>query len=67
MPKAATMPEIMTLGQVADRFGVKDWQLRYLFKTKKLPPAKRFGKYRVFVEADLPAIEVALREAGFMK
>ena len=57
----------LTIGEVAERFPpVKKWQVRRLFERGLLPPAERVGVYRVFGEADLPAIERALRAAGYL-
>lgn len=61
------MRDLMTLGSVAVRFGCQTWQVRRLFETGRLPPAQRIGLYRVVPESDLPKIEVALREAGYLK
>jgi DNA-binding transcriptional MerR regulator len=56
----------LTLGTVAERFGVPTWKVRRLFERGILPPAARIGPYRVVDPADLPAIETALREAGYL-
>jgi DNA-binding transcriptional MerR regulator len=57
----------MTLGQVAARFGVQVWQVRRLYERGLLPPAVRVGAYRTVTETELPAIEQALRQAGYLK
>jgi DNA-binding transcriptional MerR regulator len=62
----AERAEAMTLGDVARHFGCKPWQVRALFERGKLPPAKRLGVYRFFTGEDLPALEAALREAGYL-
>jgi DNA-binding transcriptional MerR regulator len=56
----------LTIGAVADRFGVAAWQVRRLFERGILPPADRVGMYRVVSLADLPRIESALRQAGYL-
>jgi DNA-binding transcriptional MerR regulator len=56
-----------TLGAVAARYGVAVWQVRRLFERGLLPPAERIGAYRIVAEADLPKVEAALREAGYLE
>jgi DNA-binding transcriptional MerR regulator len=55
-----------TIGTVAHRFGVAAWQVRRLYERGILPPAARVGAYRVVDPADLPKIEAALRETGYL-
>jgi len=61
------MIEFFTLGDVADRLGCQTWQVRRLFETGRLPPAKRIGLYRVVPASDLPAVEQALIKAGYLQ
>jgi DNA-binding transcriptional MerR regulator len=56
----------LTIGAVADRFGVPAWQVRRLFERGILPPAARVGAYRVINPADLPKVGEALRQAGYL-
>jgi DNA-binding transcriptional MerR regulator len=56
----------LTVGDVAARCGVTAWQIRRLFERGLLPPAARLGPYRIIAEADLPKVEAALREAGYL-
>lgn len=60
-------PSILTLGDVARRYGCPVWKLRRLYERGKLPPAERAGQYRVVRPADLPTIEAALRRAGYIR
>jgi DNA-binding transcriptional MerR regulator len=57
----------MTLGDVADHFGCEVWQVRRLYERHLLPPAARIGMYRIVDPDDLPKVEAALREAGYLK
>jgi DNA-binding transcriptional MerR regulator len=57
---------VLTIGTVARRLGCQAWQVRRLFERGLLPPAARVGLYRVVAESDLPAVEQALREAGYL-
>ena len=43
----------LTIGAVADHFGVAPWQVRRLFERGMLPPAARVGAYRVVDPSDL--------------
>jgi hypothetical protein len=61
-----TCANVMTVGDVARRYpGVRPWQIRRLFERGLLPPAARVGPYRVVMADDLPAVEQALRVAGY--
>lgn len=55
-----------TIGSVAERLGVRPWQIRRLFERGDLPPAARVACYRIFNKDDLPAIRRALKAAGYL-
>jgi DNA-binding transcriptional MerR regulator len=55
-----------TIGAVARHFGCHAWQVRRLFERGLLPEAPRVGAYRVIAAADLPRVEKALRQAGYL-
>jgi DNA-binding transcriptional MerR regulator len=57
---------VLTMGAIARRYGVTQWQVRRLFERRLLPEPARVGAYRVVDESDLPAVERALREAGYL-
>jgi hypothetical protein len=59
-----TLP--LTIGQVARRFGVAAWKVRRLYESGRLQEPSRVGAYRVVGADELPAIEAALREAGYL-
>jgi hypothetical protein len=59
--------QLLTSADVAVRLGVKEWHLRQLWVTGKLPEPPRVGNRRILTEGDLPAIQAALREAGYLK
>ncbi len=54
----------LTIGDVAKRFGCAPWQVRRLIERNLLSEPPRIGAYRVFLVADFPKIEAALRQAG---
>ena len=56
----------LTIGAVARHFGCRTWQVRRLFERGLLPQAPRVGAYRVVAAGDLPAVEEALRQAGYL-
>jgi transposase-like protein len=62
----AHFPFPITLGAVARKYGVQVWQVRRLFERRILPEPARIGHYRVVRADELPAIEMALREAGYL-
>jgi hypothetical protein len=55
-----------TLPAMARRVGVEPWQLRRACNDG-LISANRVGPYRVFFEADVPAVEEGLRRAGYLR
>lgn len=55
-----------TIGAVAAHFGCKPWQVRRLYERSLLPPALRVGPCRVVPDEDLPKVEAALRQAGYL-
>ena len=60
------MKNPLTIGAAADQLGVAAWKVRRLFERGILPPAQRVGCYRVIDASDLPKIEAALRQAGYI-
>jgi hypothetical protein len=55
-----------TLGPIARHFDVEVWQIRRLFERRILPEPDRIGNYRVIPAEQLPLIESALRQAGYL-
>jgi DNA-binding transcriptional MerR regulator len=60
------MATVLPLGKVAEHFEVPIWQVRRLFQRGLLPEAPRVGPYRVVGVDDLPQVEKALRDAGYL-
>jgi DNA-binding transcriptional MerR regulator len=56
----------VSIGAVARRFGCQPWQVRRLFERGLLPQAPRVGTYRIIAVTDLPYVEEALRQAGYL-
>jgi hypothetical protein len=52
-----------TTHEAATRYGVKIWVVRKL--VDRLGIGRRFGRYRVVAEADLPTLEIGLRTLGY--
>ncbi len=63
---ALSDPTVLTIGAVARHVGCEPWQVRRLFERGLLPPAARVGAYRVIAASDLPLVEKALRDAGYL-
>jgi hypothetical protein len=57
----------LTLGTIARRYGLPVWKVRRLWERGLLPPAQRVGAYRVVAESELPRVEAALRDAGYLQ
>ncbi len=57
----------LTTGDVAHRLGCPEWKVARLYERGLLPEPARFGRFRVIDEADLPIIEAALRDAGYLR
>lgn len=60
-------PIPLTIGQIARHFRCLPWQVRRVFERGLLPEPQRVGAYRVVGAEDLPLIEKALRQAGYLK
>jgi hypothetical protein len=58
--------DVLTTGIIARRYGVAAWKVRRLWESGLMPPAPRLGMYRIVRVADLPAVEAALRKAGYL-
>jgi hypothetical protein len=59
------MGKFYTLGKLAVRLCVTEWSLRNLAKLGRIPHTHA-GKYRLFAEADLPAIREECLRAGYL-
>ncbi len=57
----------LTLGAVARHFDQPVWRIRRLFERNLIPAAARCGLYRVVAPDELPAIEAALVQAGYLR
>lgn len=57
---------VHTLGDLARRFTCPVWAIRRLYERGLLPEPPRVGPYRVVAERDVPAVEAALRSAGYL-
>ena len=62
----------LTIGDAARRIADKTqhpidpWQIRRVITRGLLPEPDRVGAFRIFYDDDLPAIETALRDAGYL-
>lgn len=61
------MGKTYSTGDAAKRLGVPSWKIRRLFERGLLPPPQRAGHLRVIEASDLPKVEEALRQAGYLK
>jgi DNA-binding transcriptional MerR regulator len=57
---------VYTTGDIAKRLGCQVWQIRRLYERGLLREPARAGAYRVVAESDVPAVEQALRIAGYL-
>jgi hypothetical protein len=60
------IPTTFTSGDLCKRFGIMPWQLLQAIRRKFLAEPHRIGNYRAWTEDDLPRVEQALREAGYI-
>jgi hypothetical protein len=65
--QAVTGKTHFTMGEIAQRHGCKQWQVRRLYQRGMLPPAERIGAFRVVPIQGLPQVEAALRAAGYIR
>lgn len=58
----------LTLGQVADEFGVHLWQVQRVYERNMVPAENvhRFGRWRGVSTNELPVIREALERAGYL-
>lgn len=57
---------VHTLGDLARRYNLPLWAIRRVFERGLVPEPPRVGPFRVVAEADVPAVEAALRTAGYL-
>ncbi len=67
MTDSSTTCDVLTLGDVARRYGCHVWQVRRLYERGLLTEAARVGTYRVVVASELPRVQRALIEAGYLR
>ena len=60
------MPPTFTTGDLCRHFGVLPWQMKQTIKRGFLAEPPRVSRYRIWLEADLPRVEAALRAAGYL-
>ena len=60
------MTDVLTIGDVARTYEVPVWRVRRLYTRGLLPEPDRIGGVRVVPRDDLPVVEAALREAGYL-
>jgi hypothetical protein len=65
MDSVASKP-FMTVTEAGARLGVPGWVVRRLFERKLLPEPQRAGERRIIIEEDLPVLEKALRQHGYL-
>lgn len=56
----------ITLGTVADTYGIQLWRLQRLASSGKIPIRGKIGNVRVVNQDDLPVIEQVLRDSGLL-
>jgi hypothetical protein len=57
----------LTLGQVAERFGLPVWKIQSVLDRGLFTDVPRLGTYRVIAEARLDELRLALAEAGYLR
>lgn len=66
------MPDVLLIGGVAEhlshKFGVRvtPKQVRSVIERGKVSEPGRLGPFRVFTPEQLPAVEAAMRQAGYL-
>jgi DNA-binding transcriptional MerR regulator len=60
------MNAMMTTTEVAERLDLQPWQIRAMERNGLIPPPTRVGQYRAFCLRDLPVIERAARQYGYI-
>jgi hypothetical protein len=65
-PVMFTPPSHLSTGQVAAYFGLPPWMVARLFERHLLDEPPRLARQRMIPVADLPRIEQALKQAGYL-
>ena len=60
------IPPCYSIGAVAARYGLPAWKVRRAIVRGFLAEPARVGACRVFTPEQLPSVESALREAGYL-
>ena len=63
---ATTADDVLTIGEVGIFFGCQSWKIRRLIRLGKIQEGRRVGSVAIFCRGELPAIETALRNAGYL-
>ncbi len=56
----------LTVGEAAMRLHCLEWRLRRVFERGLLPEPLRLGRYRLIPVADLPKIQKAMEDVGYL-
>jgi hypothetical protein len=57
---------VLTLGQVAEHFGIKTWLVQRTIERGFYPQPSKVGKLRVIPRNELPAVRDAIVRAGYL-
>lgn len=57
---------VHTLGDLSRRFNCPLWAVRRVFERGLVAEPPRVGAFRVVADEDVPAVEAALRSAGYL-
>lgn len=60
-------PEFISVGQAANRLGIRTLHVCRLYERGFMPPAQRVGMRRIIPLEDLPKLKEAAKAAGYLK
>jgi hypothetical protein len=63
----AALEHYLSTGEAAVRLGLRDWQVARLYQRGLVEEPRRFGRFRLVAESDLPAIRRAAQTAGYLQ
>ena len=57
------MENVLTVGEVAERLGIKIHRAEYLLRSRNVQPAGMAGRYRLFDESAIQRLQKELKKA----
>jgi hypothetical protein len=63
---SSSSASVLGVGEIARLNGLETWKVQSVINRGWTPRPSRVGRFRVFAVEQLPAVEAALRRAGYI-